>query len=162
MKLLIHCQTSKAQPLKFGNIYVTPSHALLGIWLLILAMTKVKHSSKRVLPLLGWLSWISSNELQKLYYTRGYKHSDHGNARQGDISYFTHAIRICHGHWGRLSWKLVISLLTATKLQQITIICEPRGPYTWYVISVSIHGSGSVSSASQAIKPCWFIHLWTL
>ena len=154
MKLLIHCQTSKAQPLKFWNIYVTPSHTLLGICLLIFAETKVKHVSKRVLPLLGWLSWISStgprssNELQKLYYTRGYKHSDHGNARQGDISYFTHAIRIFHGHWGRLSWKLVISLLTATKLQQITIICEPRGPYTWYVISVSIHGSGSVSSAS--------------
>ena len=34
-KLLIHSQTSMAQPLKFGNGKVISSHTFLGMWLLI-------------------------------------------------------------------------------------------------------------------------------
>ena len=33
MKLLIHPQSSTVEPLKFGNGYVIPSHALPGMWL---------------------------------------------------------------------------------------------------------------------------------
>ena len=39
MELLIHFQTSTAQPLKIGNGEVITSHTLLGMWLLIHAGT---------------------------------------------------------------------------------------------------------------------------
>ena len=35
MKLLIHSQTSKVQPLKFGSGWVFSSHTLQGVWLFI-------------------------------------------------------------------------------------------------------------------------------
>ena len=41
MRLLVHSQTSLAQPLKFGNGWVTSSHTLLDMWLLIHAGIKV-------------------------------------------------------------------------------------------------------------------------
>ena len=40
MKLLIHSQTSTVPPMKFGNVWVIPSHASQGLWLLIHAEIK--------------------------------------------------------------------------------------------------------------------------
>ena len=41
MELLIHSQTSTAEPLKFGNGYVISSHTLQGLWLIIHVGIKV-------------------------------------------------------------------------------------------------------------------------
>ena len=41
MQLLIHSQTSAAEPLKFGNGYLISAHTLLSMWLLIHAGIKV-------------------------------------------------------------------------------------------------------------------------
>ena len=41
MKLLVHSQTSRVQPLMYGNGLVIPSPILLGMWLLIHAGIKV-------------------------------------------------------------------------------------------------------------------------
>ena len=42
MKLLIHSQTSMVVPLKFGNEQVISVHTLLGMWLIIHAVIRVK------------------------------------------------------------------------------------------------------------------------